>query len=56
MPAFNGKNLVPLKLHDATESYYFFQEVSKQLEKKAQLSSSVATYQTADLTSLQLLY
>lgn len=32
MPAFNGKNLVPLKLHDATESYYFFQEVSKQLE------------------------
>lgn len=34
MPVFNGKNLVPLKLHDATESY-FFQEVGKQLETES---------------------
>lgn len=30
----NGKNLVPLKFSDATESYYFFQEGGKQLETK----------------------
>lgn len=43
MPLFNGKNLVPLKLHNATESYYFFQEVGKQLEIESTLSSSMAT-------------
>lgn len=35
MPVFNGKTLVPLKLHDATESYYFFQEVGEQLETES---------------------
>lgn len=34
-PVFNGKNLVPLKLRNATESYYFFQEVGKQLERES---------------------
>ena len=35
MPVFNGRDLVPLKLHGATESYYFFQEVGKQLETES---------------------
>lgn len=35
MPVFNGRDLVPLKLHNATESYYFFQEVGKQLETES---------------------
>lgn len=35
MPAFNGKILVPLKLHDATEGYYFFHEIGKQLETES---------------------
>jgi hypothetical protein len=43
MPVFNGKNLVPLKVHNATESYYFFQEVVNSWKEKAQLSSSMAT-------------
>lgn len=35
MPVFNGRDLVPLRLHDATETYYFSRKVGKQLETES---------------------
>lgn len=46
MPVFSGKNLVPLKLHDATESYYFFQEVVNSWKQKRNF---LATWQLMKL-------